>query len=103
MATVYGSYRGDQKQSQFENDIKELLESNLWDIHNPRNEGSVPERIIPRFVLEALIYREKIMKRNQPLQHDFNPALYFIKPFTHYETPTMRDKLELAKFIDMIE
>lgn len=102
MATLYGSYIGSQKQLPFDDEIKALLNSNLWDIHNPSANEAELQQIIPRYVTEGLVYRAKVLGNRHPGQHDFNPALYFIQPFTKNVTPQMRDKLDLARIIDMI-
>ncbi len=102
MATLYGSYMDSQKQSPFDDEIKALLNSNLWDPHNPKADKAVPQQIIPRYVAEGLTYRAKALDNRRPLQHDFNPAFFFISPFNNNETPQMRDKLDLAKILDMI-
>lgn len=92
---------GAQDESPYYGDIEKLLHSNLWDVKEPNNNNSTPENIIPRFVTEALAYRAEVMEKNQR-HHEFNPALNFIQPIEEYDTPTMRDKGELAKYLDMI-
>ncbi len=101
MASIYNSYRGAQDESPFDGDIDKLLHSKLWDVKEPNNNNSTPENIIPRFVTEALAYRAEVKEKDQR-HHEFNPALYFIQPIAEYDTPTMRDKVELAKYLDMI-
>ncbi len=102
MATIYGSYMNTDGKSPFEDEIKKLLKSNLWDRDNP-NAGSVPENIIPRFVHEALAYRKEVLSNNNLHQHYFNPSCYFSRPIDECRTPDMRDKIEIAKFLDMID
>ena len=102
MATIYDSYLGSQYESPFNNDIRKLLDSKMWDVDEPRNDNSTPGHIIPRFVTEALSYREQVMAKNNHQCRGFNYALNFRDPIAQYETPKMRDKIELAKYLDMI-
>lgn len=101
MAFIYNTYSGSLDQSKYEEDIDKLYHSKLWDVSNP-NDNDVPAYIIPRYINEALEYRRKVLSTKQHAQHDFNPALYFIKPIADYQVPTKRDKLEFAKYLDMI-
>lgn len=102
MASIYDSYLDSQYLSPFDNDISKLLHSKLWDIEDPKNDNSTPESIIPRFVTEALEYRAQVMAKNNHQCRGFNYALNFLNPIVEYGTPKMRDKTELAKYIDMI-
>ena len=102
MASIYDSYLGSQYGSPFDNDISKLLHSKLWDVDDPRNDNSTPESIIPRFVSEALAYREQVIAKDNKQFRSFNYALNFLNPIAEYDTPKMRDKTELAKYLDMI-
>lgn len=102
MASIYNTYIGDSGQAKFETDIEKLYHSKLWDVSNPQNDNGVPDYIIPRYITEALEYRNKVLSTRPPSQHHFNPTLYFIKPVADCQTPTKHDKLELAKYLDMI-
>lgn len=102
MASIYDSYLGSQSGSPFDNDIKKLLDSKLWDVEEPKNDNSTPESIIPRFVTEALACREQVMAKSSRQGRGFNYALNFLDPIAEYYTPKMRDKAVLARYIDMI-
>ena len=102
MASIYNTYSGSLDRSKYEEVIDKLYHSKLWDVSNPQNDNDVPDYIIPRYITEALEYRRKVLSTNQRAQHDFNPSLYFIKPISDYQVPTKRDKLEFAKYLDMI-
>ena len=102
MASVYDSYLGSQYGSPFDNDINKLLQSKLWDVEEPKNDNSTPESIIPRFVTEALACREQVIAKSNRQSRGFNYALNFLNPIAEYDTPKMRDKTLLARYIDMI-
>ena len=62
----------------------------------------LPLQSIPRFVTEALACREQVIAKSNRQSRGFNYALNFLNPIAEYDTPKMRDKTLLARYIDMI-